>query len=178
MEFHRKAFFEEKFSAPKIAQQMPLFINNLFLGKPQGGAKRRTSAPLQGDFSRHLVFFKRNIRMKNCAALALCAVLATAAPAYAELTQNHTYIAYDNVKAAEQNVKADEYVRLTGHIVNEPSTDVYVLKDDTGSIKIYLPKDLVSPKSLKTDKLYEIIGHAYREPLSELRVDVDKITEK
>lgn len=115
--------------------------------------------------------------MKNFAALSLCAAIA-AAPAYAELTQNHTYIAYDNVKAAVQNVKSDEYVRLTGHIVNEPDSDIYVIKDGTGSIKIYLPKDLISPKSLKTDKLYEVIGHAYREPLAELRVDVDKVTEK
>ena len=61
---------------------------------------------------------------KTILGAALIAVMATAS---AEVTVNHAFISFETVAAAQKNVKADEYVQLTGHLVKTTDAEVYEL---------------------------------------------------
>ena len=50
-----------------------------------------------------------------------CALLALGGVAQAEMTARHNFVAFETVESALEGAKADELVRLTGHIVSEPS---------------------------------------------------------
>ena len=109
---------------------------------------------------------------KTILGAALIAVMATAS---AEVTVNHAFISFETVAAAQKNVKADEYVQLTGHLVKTTDADVYELKDATGTIAVTIPRELHASLTFTKDDVYEVLGRAYFVPFETLRIDAEKI---
>ena len=103
------------------------------------------------------------------------ALTAVMAAAQAEVTVNHAFISFETVAAAQKNVKADEFVLLTGHLVKTTDADVYELKDATDTIQVTLPRELHSRMTITKEDTYEVLGRAYFVPFEELRIDAEKI---
>ena len=103
------------------------------------------------------------------------ALPAVVAGARAGVPVNRALVSFETVAAAQKNVKADEFVLLTGHLVKTTDADIYVLKDATGSIQVTLPRELHARMTITKEDTYEVLGRAYFVPFEELRIDAEKI---
>lgn len=104
-----------------------------------------------------------------------CALLALGGVAQAEMTARHNFVAFETVESALEGAKADELVRLTGHIVSEPSDGVYVFEDSSGRLFMAIPQEMRPEMTIRRGVTYEVLGRVSRLPFEGLRVDAESI---
>ncbi len=104
-----------------------------------------------------------------------CALLALGGVAQAEMTARHNFVAFETVESALEGAKADELVRLTGHIVSEPSDGVYVFEDASGRLFMAIPQEMRAEMTIRRGVTYEVLGRVSRLPFEGLRVDAESI---